>query len=84
MEIENTTDVKIKEYPPLISIKTIIQDRLVGAKSYKTVVKRLKEKGIEILAFDMVNTRELFLAMTQKKKRKTPVISRGSKPFKLR
>lgn len=76
--------IKIKEYPPLIPIKIIMEDRLLGAKSYKTVLKRLKTKGIEILAFDMVNTRELFSAMTEMKNKPMPTHSRRTEPFKLR
>ncbi|GGG35835.1 hypothetical protein GCM10011344_40920 [Dokdonia pacifica] len=76
--------IRIKEYPPLIPIKLIMEDRLVGAKSYKTVLKRLKSKGIEILAFDMVNTHELFSAMTKVKKKSIPIGSRRTEPFKLR
>ncbi len=76
--------IRIKEYPPLIPIKLIMEDKLLGAKSYRTVLKRLKAKGIKILAFDMVNTRELFSAMTEVKKKPIPLGSRRTEPFKLK
>ena len=58
--------VRIKEYPPLISIGAIIDDMLLGAKSLKTVKKRLKELNVQLLPYDMVQTAELFAAMLPK------------------
>ena len=76
--------VKIKEYPPLISIKTIVEDQLVGAKSFATARKRLKELKITILQYDMVMTKELFKAFLPEKEKELPeVLIRRSEPFKL-
>jgi len=81
---EHDEQIKIKEYPPFISIKTIIEDKLVGATSYRTVIKRLQKIGVKILAFDMVITYELFKALLPKKGKLPTVKFRKSKPFKLR
>ena len=81
---ENNEEIKIKEYPPLIPVKTIMEDKLVGVSTYRTVVKRLKLIGVKVLAFDMVVTRELFKALIPKKKKPIILKSRKSKPFKLR
>jgi len=83
MEVDRK-NIKIKEYPPLIPVKIIIEDQLVGAKSYRTVIKRLKTIGVRILAFDMVFTQDLFSALLPNKKKATKQVSRRSKPFKLR
>ena len=78
--------IKIKEYPPVISIKKIIEDELVGAKSYPTVVKRLKELQIKIGIYDMINTKELFDSLLPKENvlPHSPLIIRKSEPFSLR
>ena len=76
-------DIKIKEYPPLISVMTIIKDRLVGAKSYATVIKRLKTLKVKIFKFQMVKTEELLDAILEDNNTTTTTILRKSKPFKL-
>lgn len=75
--------IKIKEYPPVISIKTIIADDLVGAKTYSTVKKRLFELEIELFRFDMVKTIDLFNALLPKKDLPQEVILNETSPFKL-
>ena len=76
--------IKIKEYPPVISIMTIIEDRLLGAKSYPTVVKRLGVLKVKILQFDMVRTEELFSALLPEEVPTHEVSMRKDEPFKLR
>lgn len=76
--------IKIKEYPPVISLALIVEDRLVGAKSHTTVKKRLAELEVRILKYDMVRTDELFNALLEKENQVTKVIIRKSEPFKLR
>ena len=68
--------IKIKEYPPVIDIKTIIEDRLVGAKSSTTVIKRLQELKVEIFQYEMVKTEELFKALLPSKEEKAAGIKR--------
>jgi hypothetical protein len=75
--------IKIKEYPPVISIMTIIEDRLLGAKSYPTVIKRLKELQVKVFAYGMVRTDEFFNALLPKNELPTVVIGRKAEPFKL-
>ena len=75
--------IKIKEYPPVISIKLIMEDELLGAKSYPTVKKRLEELQVPIHRFEMVQTQTLFSALIPSEK-PIPIVSpRGSEPFKL-
>ena len=75
--------VKIKEYPPVISVMTIIEDRLLGAKSYPTVMKRLKELKVRVFPYDMVKTEEFFKALLDEKEQSPVVKMRRSEPFKL-
>ena len=75
--------IKTKEYPPVISIMTIIEDRLLGAKSYPTVVKRLGVLKIKILQFDMVKTDEFFNALMPEEVSTHEVSIRKDEPFKL-
>ena len=75
--------IKIKEYPPVISIMIIIEDRLLGAKSYPTVVKRLRELKVRILQYDLVRTEELFMALLPEEYQPTEIIMRTAEPFKL-
>lgn len=76
--------IKVKEYPPVISVMTIVEDRLLGAKSYPTVKKRLKELNVRVLKYDMVRTDALFNALLSKKEEELPILrTRKSKPFKL-
>lgn len=63
---------------------TIAKDKLVGAKTYPTVKKRLNELKVRILKFDMVITKELFDALTEKETDVAKVIGRKSEPFRLR
>ena len=76
--------IPIKEYPPVISIMTIVQDKLIGAKSYPTVKKRLAELSIRILKYDMIITDEFFNALMKEEKPTGQFIARKSEPFKLR
>jgi hypothetical protein len=76
--------IRIKEYPPVISIMTIVDDKLIGAKSYPTVKKRLAELKVNILKYDMIRTDEFFNAIMKEEKAISKVIARKSKPFKLR
>lgn len=76
--------IKIKEYPPVIDIKTIMKDRLVGAKSYATVVKRLKKLKVRIHIFDIVETEELFNALVPDSDQVDQnIIIPRKEPFKL-
>ncbi len=78
--------IKIKEYPPVISIMTIIEDRLLGAKSYPTVVKRLKELQVKVFAYDMVRTDIFFNALLPTEEIQITEITHNrkkSEPFKL-
>ena len=75
--------IKIKEYPPVISVATIVEDRLVGAKSYKTVMKRLKELKVTIHIYDMIKTTELFDALFPQREAPGPISLTKGKPFKL-
>ena len=77
--------IKVKEYPPVISIKTIMDDQLLGAKSYPTVLKRLQVLKIKILAYDMVNTLDLFNALNPVEEIQPEINTpRRTKPFKIR
>ena len=78
--------IKIKEYPPVINVSTIVEDKLVGAKSYKTVRKRLKELKVTIHIYDMIKTKEFFDALIPKKDEESITIQssvKRTKPFKL-
>lgn len=76
--------IKIKEYPPVISVATIIEDRLVGAKSYPTVVKRLKELGVAIHIYEMVRTSDLFAALIPDETMSPQQAIKSKRKFKLR
>ena len=77
--------IKVKQYPPVISLKTVIEDNLLNAKSHATVVKRLEKLKVSILAFEMVDTLELFKALRPKQEVQPEIPTKAStKPFKLR
>ena len=62
---------------------TIIEDRLLNAKSYPTVIKRLGELKVRILQYDLVRTEELFMALLPEEFKPTEIIMRTNTPFKL-
>jgi len=62
---------------------TILDDRLVGAKSYPTVIKRLQILKVRVLQFDMVRTDELFGALLPDEVPLHEVTLRRAEPFKL-